>query len=159
MQLTFEIEGPCVPKGRPRFGRGRTWTPAKTTEFEARVARVAGAIDVKWPPEPAPLELSIDVVYPRPKTRPEWLPKPLWALSVRFAKPTRPDADNLVKSIADGLQRADRGGALAAKGRAGTWMGDDARLQLGRVRRWYGAPGETARTIITLGVVDDFGVV
>ncbi len=35
---TITIPGQPVPKGRPRFGKGRTYTPAKTVEAEQAIA-------------------------------------------------------------------------------------------------------------------------
>ena len=45
MTVRVEIRGEPVPKGRPRFGRGRVYTPADTKDYEARVGwelRAAG---------------------------------------------------------------------------------------------------------------------
>jgi Holliday junction resolvase RusA-like endonuclease len=41
--LTFEVPGHAVPKGRPRFGNGRTYTPAATVQWEATVSNVVAA--------------------------------------------------------------------------------------------------------------------
>ena len=35
--MTFTIPGAAVPKGRPRFGGGRAYTPARTKAYEAKV--------------------------------------------------------------------------------------------------------------------------
>ena len=41
MKLTIEVPGNPVPKGRPRFSRGRVFTPKKTSDYEAIVAIAA----------------------------------------------------------------------------------------------------------------------
>lgn len=161
MRCTVRVDGVPVAKARPRVARGRMYTPSTTTAFEVSVAKSAGLVEATWPAAPAPILVHIDAVYPRPAGRPKWLPKRLWALGLRFTKATRPDGDNICKAVLDGLQRADVGGGVAPTGRArrpGTWIGDDARMEIGSVRRWYGAPGEEPHTLIRLEVVHDFGV-
>jgi Holliday junction resolvase RusA-like endonuclease len=37
MMLKFVVPGPPVPKGRPRFGNGRAFTPKKTRDYEEHV--------------------------------------------------------------------------------------------------------------------------
>jgi Holliday junction resolvase RusA-like endonuclease len=39
--LSFVVYGAPVPKGRPRFGVGRTFTPARTRDYEAKVRAAA----------------------------------------------------------------------------------------------------------------------
>ncbi len=41
MRLTIFVPGNPVPKGRPRFGRGRTYTPARTRAYESKVSQAA----------------------------------------------------------------------------------------------------------------------
>ncbi len=52
MILRFEVPGPPVPKGRPRFGKGHAYTPKRTRAYELSVAWHAtaarGSIN-RWP--------------------------------------------------------------------------------------------------------------
>ncbi len=41
MILSFTVHGAPVPKGRPRFGGGRTFTPARTAAYERLVKAAA----------------------------------------------------------------------------------------------------------------------
>lgn len=84
-ELSFVVWGAPVPKGRPRFSRnGHAFTPAKTREYEALVAKVAQeAVDATgWNPEDV-TDYRVDVrIY-------------------RAAK--RGDVENYVKSCLDGM--------------------------------------------------------
>lgn len=78
----FTLLGPPVGKQRPRFNRetGRAHTPKKTREFEAAIANVAN------------LHLCRD-----------WPKDARYRLHVKFTG-RRPDGDNVVKAVADGLE-------------------------------------------------------
>lgn len=81
------------PKQRPRVARGRAYTPLATVRYEAAISRAASHL--------TPLEgaLSMDVlfVFPRLKGTPK-------REVGRHVKATRPDLDNLLKALKDGLQ-------------------------------------------------------
>lgn len=50
-RLSYTVEGPPVPKARPRFGQGRAYTPARTRAYES-AARAAAQLAVArcgWP--------------------------------------------------------------------------------------------------------------
>lgn len=110
-ELAFAIPGPCEPKGRPRIsrrGKGfRVHTPTKTLEYERKVASYArlAARDVGgWKVGArVPLRLEVEVVCHRPKR----LFRKVDDNGERPPKATRPDLDNYVKSILDGLQLAE----------------------------------------------------
>lgn len=97
--MWFEIPGKPVPKQRPRNGNGHTYTPTKTKDFEALVAlkyREANGRKIA-----GPVAVSVTVWYEIPESwtkkrkREEWL-KP---------HTQKPDLDNVVKSILDGLNK------------------------------------------------------
>ena len=96
--LQCVIMGDPVGKGRPRFSRktGRTYTPAKTREWEARMATTAR---VGWKGElghEGPVEVIVRAYKRKPKAMkraPEW-------------RTVTPDADNCAKAAIDGLQNA-----------------------------------------------------
>ena len=74
--LRMTVDGCPVPKGRPRFGRGRTYTPAKTRAAERTIKLLALAAG--W--RPLPGRLAVHVAFYLPDHR-------------------RVDLDNLVKIL------------------------------------------------------------
>ena len=107
MVIQFEVPL-VVPKGRPKFGKGRTYTPAKTARAE-RAVRDAyrGACVRKYgnlvtAPERAKVMVAATFEMPAPKSRPRWCPRWLWQAGV-VPFVTIPDVDNLLKTILDGL--------------------------------------------------------
>jgi len=104
---TVEIEP--VAKGRPRtFKRGnvtRTVTPEKTRKFEDKLAwLLAGALTLrrlKKIDKGEPVGVSILCVHQRPKykCRASSPPGLVW-------KTTKPDSDNLAKSVIDALVKS-----------------------------------------------------
>lgn len=87
MKLAFVIQGPPVPKARARAGRGgRFYTPPKTRAYERHVGACARA--ALW----------------TSGLRTTWPMAGEYMLRARIYVPTlrRIDADNVVKSLADG---------------------------------------------------------
>lgn len=107
--LSFIVPGEAVPKGRPRFflraGRVRVITPEKTIAYEKRVAAAARAAAKAlggWTVgQRVPLAVDVVSVHERPQR--------LFRVADegrRAPKTTKPDVDNVAKSVLDGLQRA-----------------------------------------------------
>ena len=95
--INFTI--PCEPigKGRPRFGQGRTYTPQKTKDFEKLVA--LSALKAGLEKTSSPLQIEINAIHKRPKRLMRKKdPK------TRIIKDTKPDIDNIVKAVLDGLK-------------------------------------------------------
>lgn len=102
------VPGRPVPKGRPRFARGKVITPKRTREYEkfvglcARMAMVeAGMI--------APLEGGVGLRITALYARPRFVGKAhrLWGRPGRVPLTgggSHPDLSNVIKSIEDGLQ-------------------------------------------------------
>jgi len=88
-----------TPKGRPRFGKGRTYTPAKTVKAEAIIRE---AIKTSMPKEPieSPVSLLVVFFHKMPKS---WSQKKR-DLMLGKPKTSKPDADNLLKLVKDSLQ-------------------------------------------------------
>jgi crossover junction endodeoxyribonuclease RusA len=82
VQLNFTIDGDPVPKGRPRHGRGHTWTPKRTLEAEQRIR------DIVAPLIDAPFDTPVRV-----------------SMSFWCATRRRTDIDNLMKLVLDALNR------------------------------------------------------
>ena len=104
MKLELFIPGPPVAKGRPRVStRGgivRTYTPKRTSSWEAFAVGIM--IQAWGRPEPlrGPLSLSVVALFPRPQ-RLVWKTKPM----PREPHLGRPDTDNLAKSLCDALEK------------------------------------------------------
>ena len=96
--LEFRVPGKPVAKQRPRMTRyGAVYTPSETVRFEKLVAR--SAISAGARPLMGPVSVELETVFPIPKS---------WTKARKAAadgKPhtSRPDLDNLVKSVLDGL--------------------------------------------------------
>lgn len=96
--LTFTVPGPPRGKGRPRFSRkGHVYTPEETATYENLVALAAARAMLEagqTSPLDCPLVVEIRVRLPRPK-------KP------KHSEPAvRPDLDQYVKAILDGMGQA-----------------------------------------------------
>lgn len=76
------MPGDPVAKGRPRFGRGRTYTPARTVKAESDFGWVA------------------KTVFPRPLVGPLELRIVFYTATLRHS-----DTDNLVKLASDAMNK------------------------------------------------------
>lgn len=106
-----------IPKGRPRVARGRVYTPAATRAFENAVKTMARhhARLNNLEPLDGPLEVMVMFNLKKPG-------------SVRRSEPfVKPDLDNLVKGLFDGLN--------------GVFWQDDAQIVMLSCRKFY-APNE-----------------
>ena len=95
--MHFVITVPFVAgKARPRYARGRMYTPSSTTNAEHAIARewrrVAGNAHA---PKGRPVRVDITTERPLPKSRPK---------RVTWEHDTfKPDCDNVAKLVLDGL--------------------------------------------------------
>lgn len=135
MRIELRIDGQPRGKGRPRFSPqgGRVYTDSATVLAEGRIR---GAwLEAGSPRLPdGPVRMTVIAALERPKNH--WRRGgTLSAAGQRSAAPTRkPDLDNLVKLIADSLNR------LAYR--------DDADIVDCRiVKRWCN-PGESEHTVV-----------
>jgi len=107
IQIMFTIYGEPVPKGRPRFStRGKfpvAYTPEKTKNYESEVAMMAKAAMGASEPLEGGLEAFIYVTFTVPdsysKKRTEA------CLSGQEKHTKKPDLDNVVKSVIDGMDK------------------------------------------------------
>lgn len=103
MKKQFKIDGRAVPKARPRLTRsGYAYTPKTTREYEEKVKKAflrqcgSGMF-----PESAPLAIFVEFGYVPPKS---WSDRKKKKAKDKLIYPTtRPDVDNLIKSIEDAL--------------------------------------------------------
>ena len=103
--IEFTVNGPAVPKQRPRMGGRRAYTPKKTKDYECRVRQAfsdAYQGDIPVYAESAPVRAVIRIIQGVPKS---WSKKKREeALSGVVAPTTRNgDLDNIAKSILDAL--------------------------------------------------------
>ncbi len=95
--VEFTIRGvDPVPKGRPRVTRFGTYTPKKTVDYEKLVRRsyVGNRFD-------GAILLSVTFGMRIPKSKPK---RTQAAMAEGKIRPTtKPDADNLLKAVCDGL--------------------------------------------------------
>lgn len=123
MTHTFTLPLAPVAKGRPRFGKGRVYTPWETRRFEREVARLARK---HAPPEPHTGAIVLDLVFAvrAPKRR-------------KLMRPTtRPDLDNFEKALCDALN--------------GIFWVDDAQIVNCNKAKVYadGAPSISVRIVV-----------
>ena len=102
----FMVPGEPQGKGRPRFVRatGRTYTPADTLYYEDRIAKIAALVfDDRELPIAAdvPIWLDVAAVFSRPGR----LYRRKDSIERVWAPRARVDADNIIKTIGDALQR------------------------------------------------------
>lgn len=108
MKIKFVILGEPKSKGRPRFSRAgsfvRTYTPETTVSYENLVkiefARQHG--DIKFE-EKTPLDLRIAAYFSIPKSTSKKKREQMLNCQIRPTK--KPDMDNILKIIADSLNK------------------------------------------------------
>lgn len=134
MKLTIEVPGIPVPKGRPRFNRGRVHTPKKTSNYEAIVAIAASnAMKAAGVTKTSELvEVTITAVIEIPKSyRGKKRTDALFGCSCPSG-----DVDNYAKSALDGLNSV-------------VFDDDKQVVKLTACKRW-GERGETLIAVRTL---------
>lgn len=127
MKKEFTIPGEPAGKGRPKFSRQgnfvRTYTPEKTVSYENLVKleyeRQCGGEPF---PKDTPLYMRIEAFYSIPKSASRKKAAQMLEGSIRPTK--KPDADNIVKIIADSLN--------------GIAYHDDSQIVTCAVRKYYG---------------------
>lgn len=102
-RLQITIPGEPIGKGRPRFVRatGRTFTPEKTSRYENLVRLT---FTQKYPdhhPIDSKVELFIRAYFPIPESWPKY--RKANAAGGIEKKTSKPDLDNIIKSVCDGL--------------------------------------------------------
>lgn len=101
--LYFVVEGPAVGCQRPRFTRftNRIYTPSKTREYQKLVKTLAKAAIQGQEMFPGAVCVKIEVQMEPVKSMPK--KNRLLALLGKIFPTKKPDLDNVVKSIFDGM--------------------------------------------------------
>lgn len=127
MEIYFVVPGEVVGKGRPRFstvnGYGRAYTPKKTLSYEKSVR---AAYLEEYPTElltwqdKEPLEMIVNAYFEIPKSASK---KAKQKMLLEQFPTKKPDADNIIKSIADALN--------------GIAYADDSQIVQATVNKWW----------------------
>lgn len=99
------LDGEPIGKGRPRFSRqtGHTYTPEKTARFEERLAWAAQSTMNRAPLFEGPLTMLINAYFSIPASKPaKWRAA---ALEEKILPTKKPDIDNIIKGVADALNK------------------------------------------------------
>jgi Holliday junction resolvase RusA-like endonuclease len=104
-RVVFAIPGQPVAKGRPKFARQgsfvRTYTPEKTATYENLVKLFATQAMSGRPPIEGPVELWLDINLQIPTC---WSKKRQRDAAAGLVAATKkPDADNVLKAVKDGM--------------------------------------------------------
>lgn len=103
--VAFIVPGEPQGKGRPRVGKvgahARMFTPAKTAAYEGLVAQIAQQAMRGTPLLLEACRIELDVLCSVPASWSQRKQRDALAGSIRPAK--KPDADNVLKAIFDGM--------------------------------------------------------
>lgn len=131
-----------VPKGRPRFAHGITYTDSKTRKYEDAVrAFFKKSYGTDIAPMDGPIAVEYEFVMPRPKSIP----------MIRWFCHSKPDVDNLIKSFQDAMD-------FKMKSEQGTIMGviaNDSRVAVMSASKRYAVDDEPCGTRFSISHADE----
>jgi len=123
--IAIYIPGEPIGKGRPRLGKGHTYTPEKTRTWE-EMAALEARRQYQGEPLEGPVHMDVEAVFAIPKYWPTWRRQEAEDDMVMHI--VRPDASNVLKAVEDALQ--------------GILFRDDSQIGSVSIEKWYGAePG------------------
>jgi Holliday junction resolvase RusA-like endonuclease len=99
-QVTYSVEGDPVGKQRPRFSRGRTYTPKKTVDYETIIASKASQAMGSSEPLQTPVAIFIWISHAIPAS---YSKKRKEACLNGLDWPKKPDLDNVAKVFLDAM--------------------------------------------------------
>lgn len=132
MDIIIEIPGNPVPKGRPRFGQGRVYTPKTTKDYEYTVSLLARSELNKHKVAKLIGPVRVDILAVKQS-------KSLCIRNHFVWRTSTPDGDNVRKAVLDGLNHS------------GIWK-DDAQVVCGDTLSVFGSIG---RTIVRISTMED----
>lgn len=133
--LTIVVEGKPVGKARPRFGRGRVFTPGDTRAFEEHVGYIARREMAGQKPTTMPVVMKVMAHFEVPAS---WAEHHRQAALLGVIRHTRkPDGDNILKALADALN--------------GIAYADDKQIVRFEVEKRY---GPRAFTVVTVNEIE-----
>lgn len=98
--ITIVIPGQPIGKGRPRFGNGRTYTPAKTETWTAKAVH-----NIKQQTKERGIDGPVLIDWVAVFARPKRMLTKKWH-NRRELHTVKPDRDNLDKAVLDALTKA-----------------------------------------------------
>jgi Holliday junction resolvase RusA-like endonuclease len=99
-QVTYSVKGDPVGKQRPRFSRGRTYTPKKTVDYETIIASKASQAMGSSEPLQTPVAIFIWIRHAIPAS---YSKKRKEACLNGLDWPKKPDLDNVAKVFLDAM--------------------------------------------------------
>lgn len=125
MMVQFSVPGIPVGKGRPRIttrgGHARAYTPAKTVAFEDKVGTAGKEAMRGQEPYHGAVALHLRISVPIPVS---WSKRKQADAAVGRIRPIgKPDIDNYIKAVADGLN--------------GIVWKDDSQIVAVNATKWY----------------------
>lgn len=128
--IAFTVPGEPQGKGRARVGKvgnhARMFTPAKTVAYEGLIAHAAAQAMRGAPPLLGACRLEVDIVCTVPAS---WSAKKrAQALAGQIQPAKKPDCDNVIKAVADGINGV-------------VWRDDVQAVQGGWSKRYGETPG------------------
>lgn len=132
--IIIELAGPPMAKERVRVTKtGHAYTPARTLNYEARLAHAAQTVMNGRPLLDGPLEVAVETFMAVPESKPrKWKEA---ALTGQIRPTKKPDWDNFGK-VLDSMNLI-------------VWA-DDAQIVDGRVTKWYSARPRMVVTVRAL---------
>lgn len=129
-KVSFTIPGPPFGMQRPRFGNGRVYTPKKSNDYEKYVAYEYGRqCDNYRFLDDSPLKLLVVAYFEPPKSVSQKKREQMLRQELKPIK--RPDEDNILKIVQDGLQNIAFGeDKVITDGHAIKRYGSDARVEV-----------------------------
>ncbi|WP_407059252.1 RusA family crossover junction endodeoxyribonuclease (plasmid) [Ralstonia syzygii subsp. celebesensis] len=129
-RVVFSVPGQPVAKGRPKFARQggfvRTYTPEPTARYENLVKLAATQAMAGQPPIEGPVELWLDINLQIPAS---WSKKrQQQAAAGHVAATKKPDADNVLKAVKDGMNGI-------------VWVDDAQAVEYRISKRYSASPG------------------
>lgn len=121
--IVIVLAGAPMGKERVRMTRqGHAYTPERTVNYESRLALAAQQVMAGRALLDGPLRVDVTAYVPIAESKPKkWKAE---ALAGRIRPVKKPDSDNILKVIADGLNLV-------------VWV-DDSQIVEARVRKFYG---------------------
>lgn len=125
--ITFFVPGEPQGKGRARSTRsGRHYTPAKTVAYEGLIAHAAAAAMGSRPPIESACEIMVAAYFGIPASWSKVKQQRAIDGVIRPAK--KPDGDNILKAVADGLNGV-------------AWRDDAQAVEVSISKRYSARPG------------------
>lgn len=103
--VQFIVNGQPIGKGRPRFamkgGRVNAYTPPKSKHYEKQIEKAYKMAGGQMFPDDVPVKITVRIALRMPASASR---KKREAMRCGLIRPlTKPDTDNVIKSVLDGL--------------------------------------------------------